>query len=248
MTARIRLIALAVMLAVAAMCAATPTDPLSRFAPTGGYVVEEYGLNCLNHTTKNFDWVLEYLTEASLVANVKREGDFYTDVDLPKVQQVHPGDYTNSGLDRGHGACSRYHRRTLSENASTFSMRNMMAQVPRLNRVELKALEEEIAGFVVDGNTVWVLTAPVWYSDKSKITVETFGDPHVWIPTHCLKAVLIRHLDTTYECKTWLIPNVDDVQAFDTYRCTAAYGQAKSGLDLWAWLPDDVEKQIELTK
>jgi hypothetical protein len=41
---------------------------------------------------------------------------------------------------------------------------------------------------------------------------------------------------------------MDDVQPFDTYRCTAAYAQGKSGLDLWAWLPDEVEKQIEATK
>lgn len=220
---------------------------LADFAPTADYRVTEYGLLSFNGQTRCPRWTLERLDEDSLTVNVKRDDSgFYTDKLIPKEFSPHPSDYLNTGKQRGHAANSANHRRSEEENHATFAMSNMMPQWPAVNTGTWKRLEDAIRGLAVDDTVVWVLTAPVWKPNASgRISFLTIGSSGVWVPTHCLKALLIDRSGRR-ECLAWLVANVENPnEAYDSYRITTDEAEAIAGLDLWAALDDDEEDRLE---
>ena len=216
-------------------------------APTKDWETRPWGLLSFDLRTRCPRWTLERLDEASLEINLKR-GDhaFHTDPEMPHKFRVVPGDYDNSGFDRGHLACAANHRDDQEKFDAPFAMSNMMPQYPNVNEIIWAQLED--AGRKIPGEEtiVWVITAPVWKPNETgRINVRTIkGD--IWIPTHCLKAILIEREKMPRECKAWLVPNVPDPkQEFDAYRIDTDDAELAVGLDLWAFLPDDEEKRLE---
>ncbi|MEE9367833.1 MAG: DNA/RNA non-specific endonuclease [Pontiella sp.] len=114
-------------------------------------------------------------------------------IDQRTRAKVKSGDYTHSGLDRGHmapnyGIATRYGRIGQKE---TFLMSNIIPQNPNVNRHEWKDLEMRVAKkygrFFTE---VWVITGPVFQDPVKKL------DSGIPIPSHYYKIMVDEHRDT----------------------------------------------------
>ncbi|PSN12294.1 DNA/RNA endonuclease G [filamentous cyanobacterium CCT1] len=81
--------------------------------------------------------------DAAWLGSTDRQDNFRPDGGLPAgFYQVTPNDYRGSGYDRGHVVPSGDRTRTVSDNAATFLMTNIIPQTPENNRGPWRELEE----------------------------------------------------------------------------------------------------------
>ncbi|WP_457824569.1 DNA/RNA non-specific endonuclease, partial [Staphylococcus aureus] len=71
--------------------------------------------------------------------------------------RVSPGNYTNSGFDRGHNCPSADRTNTTASNSTTFLMTNIIPQAPDNNRNTWANLEEYTRHLVENGQEVYVI-------------------------------------------------------------------------------------------
>ena len=112
-----------------------PTNARTDAATPDNYLMvkEQYALS-YNKSKGEPVWVSWELSNDWL-GDIDRGDDFRVDPDLPADwYRVTPGDYTNSGFDRGHMCPSADRTATAADNSSTFLMTNMVPQAPQLNR------------------------------------------------------------------------------------------------------------------
>ena len=220
--------------------------PYTAYAPSRDWDARPYGLRAFDGRTKSPRWTLERLTAQDLAVELKRDHHaFHADDTLPKAWRVVPGDYDNSGQDRGHLACAANHRNDPEAFDATFEMSNMMPQYPQLNERIWARLEDAIRKMASDGTTVWVITGPAYLGHGAgRVTFKTISEKAIWQPTHCVKAILLETVGFKRECKAWIVPNVADPnQSFDSYRVTTDEAEVALGLDLWPLL-DAVEAKL----
>lgn len=80
---------------------------------------------------------------ADWLGSTDRQDNFRPDGGLPQgFYQVTPNDYRGSGYDRGHVVPSGDRTSTVSDNAATFLMTNIIPQTPENNRGPWRELEE----------------------------------------------------------------------------------------------------------
>jgi len=112
-----------------------PTNARTDAATPDNYLMvkEQYALS-YNRSKGEPVWVSWELS-ADWLGDIDRGDDFRVDPDLPADwYRVTPGDYTNSGFDRGHMCPSADRTATAADNSSTFLMTNIIPQAPQLNR------------------------------------------------------------------------------------------------------------------
>lgn len=81
--------------------------------------------------------------DAAWLGSTDRQDNFRPDGALPQgFYQVTPNDYRGSGYDRGHVVPSGDRTNTVSDNAATFLMTNIIPQAPENNRGPWRELEE----------------------------------------------------------------------------------------------------------
>ncbi|MHB1950099.1 MAG: DNA/RNA non-specific endonuclease [Acidiferrobacteraceae bacterium] len=223
-----------------------PAATLRDYAPTADCVERPYGLLSFDARTRSPRWVLEHLTPQSLAENVTRGNHaFHPDPAIAKPWRVSPADYEGSRLDRGHLACAANHRAAQEEFDATFSMSNMMPQVPEVNEQVWSHLESAVRTIAEGATNTWVITAPAYLPSGGKVSVTVLSAKAIWKPTHCGKAVLVER-QGRYEALAWLAPNAPNMsKQYDTYRVPTDEWEEKVGLDVWAWLPDEIEDRIE---
>jgi endonuclease G len=110
------------------------------------------------------------------VVKVARTDDFRADKRISDSPT--PADYTNSGYDRGHmvPAANADEKQEMSD---TFFMTNMTPQLPSVNRVAWKNLEERVRSVPFK----WVVTGAYYGpSIKCDVTVKCIGKAKVPVP------------------------------------------------------------------
>jgi endonuclease G len=144
-----------------------------------GYAVLFSGL------TRTLLWSAEHLT-AQRVRNSRgdtRVNSFHADPGLPPGVGAEMSDYARSGYDRGHMAPSGDMPDPRSQDES-FSLANMIPQVPDLNRRLWSAVESAVRDLAVENGAVYVVTGPIF----TGANVQSLRG-RVLIPTHVFKAV-----------------------------------------------------------
>lgn len=184
-----------------------------------------------------------------------RAPTFYTDPLLPAygVYQVTTGDYTNSGLTRGHMTQSEQRTQTRADNDTTFVMTNILPQTNDLNTGPWQDLEDysnELARFsrkemynIAGG--LYAAT-PATLKDEGKVA----------IPTSTWKILVVLPYgkglaDVTSAADLQIIvvnmPNVDGIQGnrWTMYTTTVDALEAATGFDFLSALPDAIEAEVE---
>jgi endonuclease G, mitochondrial len=127
----------------------------------------------------------EHLTADRIDAarNTPRQGEFHAEPALPPDERAELADYARSGFDRGHMAPSGDMPDAAAQQES-FSLANMIPQVPRLNRGLWEGIESAVRTLAGRRGELYVVTGPIFKGDQ----LATVG--HVVVPTYVFKAVL----------------------------------------------------------
>ena len=125
---------------------------------------------CYDYEMKGAKYVAYTLDGSKVNAiNIKKRNSFYTEKNLPNQYRSHNKDYTHSGYDRGHlanDASFDYDKKVV---AKTYTMANIIPQVPNVNRktwIKAEELERKVA---VGLGMVNVLNGVVYSSNPPRI-------------------------------------------------------------------------------
>lgn len=187
-------------------------------------------------------WVQFTLSPHSLHGRLAaRPSHFTADDRQPLEFRWRAADYAGGRWDIGH-LCEAPAQRSVSGERATFLFTNTMPQSPALNRGQWAQLEKYIRQRVLDGETATVVAGPAFLPAKGAktIQIETIGEHHLWVPTHCWRAVLFER-DRQREATAWLIPN-HDIDDFRKYRVSIDELEASVGFDLFPGLTESLER------
>jgi endonuclease G len=149
----------------------------------------QYALS-YNNTRHHANWVSWELTD-SWLGLAERQDDFRPDSSLPTDwYKTVPGDYTNSGFDRGHLCPSADRTNTKEDNSSTFLMTNIIPQAPDLNREGWAYLEEYCRSIVKTGYKASVIAGTIGTGGAGSNGFATFVKNQVNVPARVYKIIV----------------------------------------------------------
>lgn len=246
-------IVLAGLLGIALAAATEKPEPaytLKSLAPEEGYYCVG-GSWCYAYSgiTRTCRWSLERLD------NKTKSGDrsglsFRVDAFVPAEFAASPADYAESGYDIGHQACARNHGPGREDIKATETVANACPQTAELNRGEWNQLEAYVYDYAhaVGVKEIWVLTAPAWIPEHGMLHCPAIGKHHVFVPTHCCKAILVVFNDGSLKMQAWCFENDKDPRSIEAAKISVDEFEDKVGLDAWPGLPKDVQDKLEAVK
>jgi endonuclease G len=132
------------------------------------------------------------------IKKVPRTNDFRADKRIKDSPT--PDDYTNTGYDRGHMAAAANADDEI-EMSESFLMTNMTPQLPSVNRVAWRMLEDRVRSIPFK----WVVTGAYYGpSPKCEINVKCIGKSKVPVPQFLYKVVFFESGNTA----VYIIDNV----------------------------------------
>jgi endonuclease G, mitochondrial len=191
------------------------------------------------------NWVAWQLN-SSWLGDTQRQNDFRPDDSLPSDwYRVKPGDYTNSGYDRGHMVPSADRTASEQDNEATFVMTNIVPQTPINNRETWKNLEEYCRELVKQGKELYIIAGV--YGDRALIG----KNQQITVPSNTWKivAVLDRPGERIRESTRVIavdVPNRNKL-AFDweKYLVSVDEIEVKTGYDFFNRVPESIQRAIE---
>jgi len=143
--------------------------------------IDAFSTGTMRHT-------VERLNKHRLAHKPKRKGRFYEEARLPSRERSTLADYkaTYGGrrLDRGH-LVSAGNQSTQQGMAQSFSLANVIPQVPSFNQGAWNRVEQDTRKYVKRAKgDVFVFTGPV-YSERPR----RLGPGKVWVPDYMFKLV-----------------------------------------------------------
>jgi len=229
----------------------TPTDhhpidtaALARLelpqARAGDEIIQHRGYTlCYREAAEQAAWVAYVATAAhALGDHTERTNRFRTDP-LVTTGSATNADYEGSGYDRGHLAPAEdmgWSKKTMSES---FYYSNMSPQVPAFNRGVWKRLEELLRYWATEYDSIYIVTGPVLTDGLPAI-----GPDRVSVPAYFYKVVLVYNSGGV---KTigFLLPNEASDATLRRFIVPVDTVEARTGLDFFPRLPDDVEAKVE---
>ncbi|RCV92715.1 DNA/RNA non-specific endonuclease [Vreelandella rituensis] len=155
-------------------------------------------------------------------------------------------EYSGSGYDRGHlapnYAIAAVHGR--SAQLHTFRMSNMAPQRPDLNRQLWQRLEESVMDhFAPRFERLQVITGPVFPESFMDNVFNRVG--LVEIPEAFYKIIVVPHAETPLALAFIMPQTVRGNEPLDDYLVSIDQVEARTGLDFFPDLAQDVEQRLE---
>lgn len=195
-------------------------SPCDQFFPNGKeIVVPNTKVLCNSFFVTVYDDVNNATVFSSEVAQdrivkVARTDDFRADKRI--ADSPTPADYTNTGYDRGHmvPAADADDKQEMSD---TFLMTNMTPQLPSVNRVAWKNLEDRVRSVPFK----WVVTGAYYGPTiKCDVTVKCIGKAQVPVPVMLYKVAYFADGKTAVYIVDNLVPkstistvSIEDLEA-----------------------------------
>ncbi|ETW01954.1 hypothetical protein H310_06483 [Aphanomyces invadans] len=194
---------------------------------------------------RNAAWVAEYITVDSLKKSddVNRlKAAFKADTSTPEAFRVSPGDYLNSGYDRGHLAPARDMMSSSQESVNeSFLMTNISPQVGKgFNRGYWSRFEGFVRHIASSYGGAYVVTGPLFLptraadSDTYEVRYPVLGTPGnaIAVPTHFFKVVLVQKPSGEYLAAGFILPNqsIPDQTNLTDFLRPIEYIESVSGL------------------
>lgn len=132
---------------------------------------------------------VEWVLHSTDMGAAKRSASwiFYNDINVHGANASH-NDYARSGFDRGHMCPAADRSASRSMMHSTFSLANVAAQVPTLNRGAWKVTEDSCRNLAQQFDSVRVVAVPmILQDDTMRIGKHHLAVPHAffkvaWLP------------------------------------------------------------------
>jgi len=107
----------------------------------------------------------------------KRSNKFKED---PDIQSAFPGDYANSGYDKGHMAPAADFQWDKSVERESFYMSNISPQLPQLNRHSWERLEVSTRAWALSKKETLTVYTGTIYNDKDDVLNKGIRIPHAF--------------------------------------------------------------------
>lgn len=135
--------------------------------------------------------VAEHLTTQEIIDShsIPRKNTFHSETQLDKAYQSKASDYAKTGYDKGHMAPSG-DMPNADDQYQSFSMANMTPQLPQLNRIQWRLIEEKVRDLTKTESDVWVVTGAIF-------STKTIGDG-VSVPSEIYKAVKSKNSEQIF--------------------------------------------------
>lgn len=232
-------------------------DPLAPGTPTDADASDDFVMTKSAYTLSYSralggpNWVAWHLA-ASHFGDAKRTSAFFADGSLPRGwRRTVTADFTRSGYSRGHMVRSNERSATPGDNRQTFLFTNILPQTQALNGGPWLRFENHLESLVRrGGRELWIVAGGAG-------TLGTLHDRGaVTIPAVTWKVALVlparsdpRAIRTTRdgELLAVVMPNVPEIaaQSWRRYRVSVDSVERLTGYDLFAGLPDSVERLWE---
>lgn len=204
------------------------------------------------------NWVSWHLGKAWKGGAVRKD-DFRPDNSVPQgCYRVVPGDYTNTGFDRGHLCPSDDRDAGAEDNSATFLMTNIVPQAPDLNRQTWRLLEEYCRQLVEEGNELYILAGVYGKGgSNSNGSRSTIADGKVTVPARCWKIAVVlpegsndlKRIDAATRVIAVDIPNRQSVdngnKKWSAYLVSVDAIEAATGYDFLSELPKNLQNVLE---
>ena len=208
--------------------------PGDRIMTYQGYV------SSYNPETLIPDWVAYELTDEETRGEATRaDKDFSMDFNYHGKQAMRE-DYFGSGWTRGHMAPAADFMWDDSAMSETFYFMNICPQREELNNKDWQYLEKQVRSWANKYGKVWVVSGPI-IGDN---IYGTIGRDHVVVPDAFFKVVLV-HDGKRYQSIAFVMGN--DAERYWLYDCALTVDEleARTGIDFYPALPDDIEEDTE---
>lgn len=223
-----------------------PSNAVSGDDKDNYLVIHRSHILSYNNSRGTMNWIA-WRTRRSDLGESRERPDFEADATLPpNFIRVRYYDYSGSGYQRGHMLPSADRFSDAGLNAETFLMTNIVPQTGGLNEFVWEKLERHARRLIGQGRETYTIAGV--YGDKGKLK------NRVTVPTNCWKVIVIfdrgqsvNAIDTKTKIIAVDMPNIDGIEriAWQNYVTTIDAIEGRTGLDLFALLPDDVENAIE---
>lgn len=248
-----------------------PTNATNNVSNSNDYLMEkpQFSLS-YNRETLCPNWVMWHLA-VSDTGDVERGDDFRPDDELPSEwYKVTKADYQYNkyNFDRGHVCPSADRTDNAENNSMTFLMTNMLPQSPDLNRQIWKELESYERDLARSGKELYIAAGPYgkggttgtgtwdYIEIKENSRNAASKNQKILVPSHCWKVILIldeakddyNRVNKDTEVLAVMMPNAMGMHKTGTwknYLVTVDEIEEKTGYDFFAYLPDDIEDEIE---
>lgn len=193
-------------------------------------------------------WVSWHLKAADIGGAGR--GNFAADTSLPAGwYQVQPGDYTNSGYDRGHMTPSGDRTSSRAANDETFLMTNIIPQAPDNNQGPWASLENASRAMLSSGSNELYIISGGFGSQG------TLAGGTLQIPAVTWKVIVVlpvgeddasRVTTSTRVIGIWM-PNVQGIRStpWESYRVSVDSIEAQTGYDFLSLVPESIQAVVE---
>ncbi len=178
------------------------------------------------------EWVYYTLTPASLSGSAKRKNDFRADGKV-STGSATLADYKGSGYDRGHlcpAASMSINDKAISES---FYLSNMSPQVPALNQVTWRLLEENVRELALRDSILHVITGPILSDPLGHI-----GENQVTVPNSYYK---VLYSPKKGAMVGYVMPNSKLSEPFTSFAVSVDSVEQLSGVDFFTHLSGSLE-------
>lgn len=224
-----------------------PSDATADVSNANNFlIVRDQYIMSYNNEHKTPNWV-SWQLDSDWLGSSGRTGPFIPDQSLPAgFDRVTPGNYTNSGYDRGHNIPSGDRTRSHDDNESTFLMSNVAPQTPDNNRGPWEKFENYCRELANEGKELYII-------DGSTGSIGTIANG-INVPEEFWKIVVVlpqkgmgpADVTADTEIIALEVPNVTGIRRNDwrEYTSTVAAIEQRTGYHFLSNLPADVEKAL----
>ena len=195
-----------------------------------------------NPNTRQPDWA-EYTLTAEHVEmsnNTPKVSRYFMPDPNLSLPQATPADYSKSGWVRGHMA--RRQDMKWSEQAIKESdyFTNICPQNDVMNNGVWHQIENLVRRIATQYDSVHVICGPI-FTDNANGYI---GPNRLPVPDYFFKTLLVKDA-TGYHAIAFLCPNNDKTLTMKEAACTVDKVEAMSKIDVYSYLPDQIEFTIE---
>lgn len=196
---------------------------------------------CYDIKMKSPLWSIHLLTKEHINNEICERGD--SEFECAKnIKTAENKDYVKSGYDRGHIVPAKDMEFSEEAMNSCFLYYNCSPQLPRLNRVEWRQIENYTRTYTKECDSLLVISGV--YFDK--LNDNYIGDK-VFIPSHYYK-IFYDFRKNKESAVAFLVRNIDEKQEIENCIISIDSLEIITGIDFFQKLNDKIENRIEENK
>lgn len=210
------------------------------YLPTANGQLLIYDLHALSYREdhEQAEWVAYTLRPEHLTKEPMDRPYFVPDKRV-STGTAHHRDYKNSPYNKGHLLPAADRKLSIEDYQDTFLMSNVSPQDPGFNAGIWNSLEQKVRYWSKKYDGVYVVTGGVLEEG-----LPTIGRAEVSVPAYFYKIVINTSQDRP-RASAFLIPNKETTNSFYEYRVTIDQIEARTGIDFFAGLDQEMESQLE---